>query len=96
MCEDRGLAESEDGRSDDHLVACLHNLAGTQLSKMNRITARDQHRPGIGDVTSFATDRSDWPTGICRRVQRVTYRKDSSGAWKRTHAEVRRRCEDPD
>jgi len=47
-------------------------------------------------VTSFATDRRSWPTGICRRVQRVTYRKDAAGAWKRVKNELRKGCDDPD
>lgn len=47
-------------------------------------------------VTSFATDRRSWPTGICRRVQRVTYRKDAAGAWKRVKNELRKACDDPD
>ena len=47
-------------------------------------------------VTSYATDRRSWPTGICRRVQRVTYQKDASGAWKRVKNELRKGCDDPD
>jgi hypothetical protein len=47
-------------------------------------------------VTSYATDRRSWPTGICRRVQRVTYQKDSAGAWKRVKNELRKGCDDPD
>ena len=47
-------------------------------------------------VTSYTTDRSTWPTGICRRVLRVTYEKQENGSWQRTESEVRRRCEDPD
>ena len=47
-------------------------------------------------VTSYATDRRGWPTGICRRVQRLTYRKDAAGAWKRTKNELRKGCDDPD
>lgn len=47
-------------------------------------------------VTSYATDRRTWPTGICRRVQRLTYRKDPGGAWKRTRNELRKGCDDPD
>jgi hypothetical protein len=47
-------------------------------------------------VTSYATDRRSWPTGICRRVQRVTYRKDAAGAWKRVGNELRKGCDDPD
>lgn len=47
-------------------------------------------------ITSYATDRGRWPTGICRRVQRVTYRKDPAGAWKRVRNELRKACEDPD
>jgi hypothetical protein len=47
-------------------------------------------------VTSYATDRRSWPTGICRRVQRVTYRKDGAGAWKRVSNELRKGCDDPD
>jgi hypothetical protein len=47
-------------------------------------------------ITSYATDRRKWPTGICRRVQRVTYRKDASGAWKRMKNELRKGCDDPD
>ena len=64
------------------------------LLHLNLVKADNQEIAAT--VTSFATDRSVWPTGICRRVQRVTYRRDASGAWKRTHNEVRRRCEDPD
>jgi hypothetical protein len=47
-------------------------------------------------VTSYATDRRSWPTGICRRVQRVTYQKDAAGAWKRVKNELRKGCDDPD
>lgn len=47
-------------------------------------------------VTSYATDRREWPTNICRRVLRLTYRKNESGAWQRARDEVRKRCEDPD
>jgi hypothetical protein len=47
-------------------------------------------------ITSYATDRRSWPTGICRRVQRVTYQKDASGAWKRVKNELRKACDDPD
>ncbi len=47
-------------------------------------------------VTSYTTDRRSWPTGICRRVQRLTYRKDAVGAWKRTKNELRKGCDDPD
>jgi hypothetical protein len=47
-------------------------------------------------VTSYATDRRIWPTGICRRIERLTYRKDASGAWKRTKNELRKGCSDPD
>ncbi|HET7464816.1 MAG TPA: hypothetical protein VFJ82_26470 [Longimicrobium sp.] len=47
-------------------------------------------------VTSYATDRREWPTDICRRVLRLTYRKNESGAWQRTKDEVRKKCEDPD
>lgn len=47
-------------------------------------------------VTSFTTDRRTWPTGVCRRVLRVTYGKQDDGAWRRTGSEVRKRCDDPD
>ena len=47
-------------------------------------------------VTSYATDRRNWPTGICRRIQRVTYRKAQNGAWQRTGAQLRKGCDDPD
>ncbi|HEX9936511.1 MAG TPA: hypothetical protein VGB15_05290 [Longimicrobium sp.] len=47
-------------------------------------------------VTSYTTDRRQWPTDICRRVIRVVYRKNDSGAWQRAGNEVRKRCEDPD
>lgn len=47
-------------------------------------------------ITSYATDRRNWPTGICRRVQRLTYRKDAGGAWKRAKTELRKACDDPD
>lgn len=47
-------------------------------------------------VTSYATDRRSWPTGICRRVQRITYQKDDAGAWKRVKNELRKGCDDPD
>jgi len=47
-------------------------------------------------VTSYVTDRRSWPTGICRRVQRVTYQKDAAGAWKRVKNELRKGCDDPD
>lgn len=47
-------------------------------------------------VTSYATDRRSWPTGICRRVQRITYQKDAAGAWERVKNELRKGCDDPD
>ncbi|HEU4560140.1 MAG TPA: hypothetical protein VFS20_19980 [Longimicrobium sp.] len=47
-------------------------------------------------VTSYVTDRREWPTDICRRVIRLTYAKNEAGAWQRTGNEVRKRCEDPD
>ncbi|HET7229282.1 MAG TPA: hypothetical protein VFJ16_04735 [Longimicrobium sp.] len=47
-------------------------------------------------VTSYATDRREWPTDICRRVIRLSYRKNEEGTWQRTKDEVRKRCEDPD
>lgn len=50
----------------------------------------------VATVTSFTTDRRTWPTGVCRRVLRVTYRKQENGSWQRTGSEVRKRCDDPD
>jgi len=47
-------------------------------------------------LTSYATDRRVWPTDICRRVLRLSYQKDDAGSWRRTHDEVRKKCEDPD
>ena len=47
-------------------------------------------------ITSYVTDRREWPTDICRRVIRLTYEKNEAGAWQRTGNEVRKRCEDPD
>jgi hypothetical protein len=47
-------------------------------------------------VTTYSTDRRSWPTGVCRRIQRVTYRRDSSGSWTRAHNELRKGCDDPD
>jgi hypothetical protein len=47
-------------------------------------------------VTSYATDRREWPTDICRRVLRVTFRKDAQGAWARTRTDRRKGCDDPD
>ena len=47
-------------------------------------------------VTSYATDRRSWPTGICRRIQRVTYRKGAAGAWQRVKNDLRKGCNDPD
>jgi hypothetical protein len=47
-------------------------------------------------VTSYTTDRREWPTDICRRVIRLTYQKNDAGAWQRARDEVRKRCEDPD
>jgi hypothetical protein len=46
-------------------------------------------------VTSYTTDRRSWPTGICRRVLRITYGKQDA-AWTRRNAEVRKQCDDPD
>lgn len=54
------------------------------------------NREVAATITSYATDRRSWPTGICRRVQRVTYRKDDDGAWKRVKNELRKGCDDPD
>jgi hypothetical protein len=64
------------------------------LVHLNLVKA--DNREIAATVTSFATDRRTWPTGICRRVQRVTYQKDPSGAWKRVKNELRKACEDPD
>jgi hypothetical protein len=64
------------------------------LLHLNLVKADNQEIAAT--VTSFTTDRRSWPTGICRRVLRVTYRKDAAGAWRHTKSEVRRRCEDPD
>lgn len=47
-------------------------------------------------VTSYTTDRRSWPTGICRRVLRLTYARQDDGSWRRSSAEVRKRCDDPD
>lgn len=47
-------------------------------------------------ITSYVTDRREWPTDICRRVLRLTYQKNEAGAWQRVKDEVRKRCEDPD
>ena len=61
---------------------------------LNQVKA--DSREIVATVTSYATDRRNWPTGICRRVQRVTYQKDASGAWKRVKNELRKGCDDPD
>lgn len=47
-------------------------------------------------VTTYTTDRRNWPTNICRRVLRLTYAKQDDGSWQRANAEVRKRCDDPD
>jgi hypothetical protein len=47
-------------------------------------------------VGTYTTDRRRWPTGICRRVLRLTYQKGDDGTWSRTKDEVRRACDDPD
>jgi len=47
-------------------------------------------------VTSYTTDRRTWPTGVCRRVLRLTYAKRDDGSWNRANAEVRKQCDDPD
>lgn len=47
-------------------------------------------------VGTYTTDRRRWPTGICRRVLRLTYTRGDDGAWTRTKDEVRRACDDPD
>ena len=47
-------------------------------------------------VTSYTTDRRSWPTGICRRVLRLTYARQDDGSWRRANAEVRKQCDDPD
>jgi hypothetical protein len=47
-------------------------------------------------VATYTTDRRRWPTGICRRVLRLTYRQGEAGDWSRTRSEVRRACDDPD
>lgn len=64
------------------------------LVHLNLVKA--DNREIAATVTSFATDRRSWPTGICRRVQRVTYQKDAAGAWKRVKNELRKACDDPD
>lgn len=50
----------------------------------------------VATVTSYTTDRRNWPTNICRRVLRVTYAKQDDGTWRRTGSEVRKQCDDPD
>lgn len=47
-------------------------------------------------VTTYTTDRRNWPTSICRRVLRLTYGKQDDGSWQRANSEVRKRCDDPD
>lgn len=47
-------------------------------------------------VGTYTTDRRRWPTGICRRVLRLTYRQGEAGDWSRAKSEVRRACDDPD
>lgn len=64
------------------------------LLHMNLVKA--DNREIAATVTSYATDRRTWPTGICRRVLRLSYRKNDAGAWQRTKDEVRKKCEDPD
>jgi len=61
---------------------------------LNQVKA--DSREIVATVTSYVTDRRSWPTGICRRIQRVTYQKDASGAWKRVKNELRKGCDDPD
>ncbi|MFL5385129.1 MAG: hypothetical protein ACJ8GN_21620 [Longimicrobiaceae bacterium] len=61
---------------------------------LNQVKA--DNREIAATITSYVTDRRSWPTGICRRIQRVTYQKDASGAWKRVKNELRKGCDDPD
>jgi hypothetical protein len=64
------------------------------LVHMNLVKADNQEMAAV--VTSFATDRRSWPTGICRRIQRVTYQRDAAGGWRRVKNELRKGCDDPD
>lgn len=63
------------------------------LLHMNQV--KWDHQEVAATVTSYATDRSVWPTNICRRVWRLTYSRPQ-GTWKRTKEELRKRCQDPD
>ena len=47
-------------------------------------------------VTSYTTDRRRFPTDICRRVWRVSFREAGEGRWELGERELRKACDDPD
>lgn len=53
--------------------------------------------PGEVAVTAanYTTDRRPWPTDICERVLRVTFRESGEGRWTRAGTEVRYECDTP-
>ncbi|HEX2203728.1 MAG TPA: hypothetical protein VHG91_10535 [Longimicrobium sp.] len=53
--------------------------------------------PGEVAVTAanYTTDRRPWPTDICERVLRITYRNTGEGRWERAGTEVRYECDTP-
>jgi len=55
----------------------------------------DNHEIAV-TTTSYATDRREWPTDICRRVLRMTFRRDAQGKWSPARSERRKGCDDPD
>lgn len=64
------------------------------LLHMNQVKADNQEIAAT--ITSYTTDRHVWPTGICRRVIRLTYRRDAQGKWRPAKLEQRKGCDDPD
>jgi hypothetical protein len=49
-------------------------------------------------IASYTTDRRRWPTDVCERVLRVTFRRQGEGEparWTQSDTEVRLECDDP-
>ena len=63
------------------------------LARLNLV----KWEPGEVAVTAanYTTDRRPWPTDICERVLRVTFRESGEGRWTRAGTEVRYECDTP-
>ena len=46
-------------------------------------------------IASYTTDRREWPTDICERVLRVSFRQTDEDQWAHSGTEVRYECDTP-